>query len=94
MKKTLIAILLIMTLILGITSCGTKTVESSKPVVYASFYPIYDLASKIGGDKITVRTIIPPGIEPHDWEPCHKRRGRNDKGKNYPLLRFGNGLLD
>ncbi|WP_028991585.1 metal ABC transporter substrate-binding protein [Thermoanaerobacter thermocopriae] len=89
MKKTLIAILLIMTLILGITSCGTKTVESSKPVVYASFYPIYDLTSKIGGDKITVRTIIPPGVEPHDWEPTTKDVAEMTKAKTILYLGLG-----
>jgi zinc transport system substrate-binding protein len=89
MKKTLIAILLIMALILGITSCGTKTVESSKPVVYASFYPIYDLASKIGGDKITVRTIIPPGVEPHDWEPTTKDVAEMTKAKTILYLGLG-----
>jgi zinc transport system substrate-binding protein len=89
MKKTLIAILLIMALILGITSCGTKTVESSKPVVYASFYPIYDLASKIGGDKVTVRTIIPPGVEPHDWEPTTKDVAEMTKAKTILYLGLG-----
>lgn len=71
MKK--ISLFLAFLFIIGLTACGSKTaVKPSKPVVYASFYPIYDLASKIGGDKITVKTIIPPGVEPHDWEPSTK----------------------
>lgn len=71
MKK--LSLFLVVLLIFGLSACGSKTAEKpSKPIVYASFYPIYDLASKIGGDKITVKTIIPPGIEPHDWEPSTK----------------------
>src|SRR5574338_863180 len=35
----------------------------------ASFYPLYEFTKIIGGEKINVSTIIPPGIEPHDWEP-------------------------
>ncbi|WP_101698060.1 metal ABC transporter substrate-binding protein [Clostridium minihomine] len=37
--------------------------------VYTSFYTMYDFAGKIGGDKITVTNLVPPGTEPHDWEP-------------------------
>lgn len=45
--------------------------ESKKMLkVMASFYPMYDFAAKIGGDKAEVITLIPSGTEPHDWEPA------------------------
>ncbi|MEK6834356.1 MAG: zinc ABC transporter substrate-binding protein, partial [Thermoproteota archaeon] len=34
----------------------------------ASFYPLYEFTKIIGGERIDVSIIIPPGIEPHDWE--------------------------
>lgn len=37
--------------------------------VYASFYPMYDFAMKIGGDKVEVKNMTPAGTEPHDFEP-------------------------
>ncbi|WP_337861690.1 zinc ABC transporter substrate-binding protein [Nitrososphaera sp.] len=37
--------------------------------VVASFYPLYDFASHVAGDRAEVSSLIPPGIEPHDWEP-------------------------
>lgn len=37
--------------------------------VVASFYPMYDFAQKIGGDRVTVKNLVPAGTEPHDWEP-------------------------
>ncbi|MDR1589393.1 MAG: metal ABC transporter substrate-binding protein [Oscillospiraceae bacterium] len=37
--------------------------------VYASFYPMYDFAVKIGGDKVNAVNMTPSGTEPHDWEP-------------------------
>lgn len=40
-----------------------------KPLVYASFYPMYDLARKAAGEFAEVRCLVPDGIEPHDWEP-------------------------
>ena len=36
----------------------------------ASFYPIYDFAVKIGGDRAQVTNMVPSGTEPHDWEPA------------------------
>jgi len=38
-------------------------------LVYASFFPMYDFAGKIGGDRIELRNMIPVGADPHDWEP-------------------------
>lgn len=43
--------------------------DAQKPIVYASFYPMYDLAEKAAGDLAEVRCLIPDGTEPHDWEP-------------------------
>lgn len=48
--------------------------NASKVKVVASFYPLYDFVRKIGGDKVEVSTIIPLGIEPHDWEPTIQQR--------------------
>lgn len=39
-------------------------------LVYASFYPMYDFAAKIGGDRARVVNMVPAGMEPHDWEPA------------------------
>ena len=49
----------------------TEAMESKKMLkVMASFYPMYDFAAKIGGDKAEVITLVPSGTEPHDWEPA------------------------
>lgn len=45
---------------------------SGKPVVYASFYPIHSLVSAIAGDALEVRAFMPPGQDPHLWEPSPK----------------------
>jgi len=36
--------------------------------VFTSFYPFYEIAKAIGGNNTIVTSIIPLGIEPHDWE--------------------------
>ena len=52
--------------------------EQEKITVVASFYPLYEFASKIIGDRGEVSTLIPAGVEPHDWEPTAEdiSRGR------------------
>lgn len=37
--------------------------------VVASFYPYQYMATRVGGDLAEVSGLLPPGIEPHDWEP-------------------------
>jgi len=34
-----------------------------------SFYPLYEFTKQVGQDRVNVSLLIPPGIEPHDWEP-------------------------
>ena len=37
--------------------------------VVTSFFPLYDFAKHVGGNKVNVTTMVPVGVEPHDWEP-------------------------
>lgn len=50
--------------------------EGPQPVsglrVVASFYPLYELVQKIGGDKVSVQNMVPAGSEPHDYDPTPK----------------------
>lgn len=40
--------------------------------VAATFYPLAEAARSIGGDRVEVVTLTPPGAEPHDFEPTPK----------------------
>jgi zinc transport system substrate-binding protein len=42
---------------------------SDQVKVVASFYPIFEFVEKIGGNRIDTTSLIPVGIEPHDFEP-------------------------
>jgi zinc transport system substrate-binding protein len=42
--------------------------DSKKIKVVASFYPFYEIAKEIGGNNTIVTSVIPMGVEPHDWE--------------------------
>lgn len=69
MKVPVIGGLSVLALSMLLTGCADKKVEDGKLKVMASFYPVYDFAVKVGGDKVTVTNMVPAGTEPHDWEP-------------------------
>jgi zinc transport system substrate-binding protein len=50
-------------------SLVSGSTNSSEISVIVSFYPLYDFTKEVGQDKVNVSLLVPPGIEPHDWEP-------------------------
>ena len=50
----------------SLVSASSNTAELS---VIASFYPLYEFTKQVGQDKVKVSLLVPPGIEPHDWDP-------------------------
>jgi zinc transport system substrate-binding protein len=42
---------------------------ATKVKVVASFYPILEFVKNIGGERVEVSSLIPIGVEPHDFEP-------------------------
>lgn len=75
--KNTLSIMLLVSTALWFSGCNqqresevSETMPSeNKLKVYTSFYPMYDFAEKIGGDKIELVNLVPVGAEPHDWEP-------------------------
>src|SRR5436853_4025202 len=65
----------ILALELGLVGAGgayyvlSQTGGVNGPAVVASFYPYQFLASRVAGDRFAVSALVPPGVEPHDWEP-------------------------
>lgn len=45
------------------------TKPESRLNIVASFYPIFEFVKQVGGDRVAVTSLIPVGIEPHDFEP-------------------------
>ncbi|MBV1818617.1 zinc ABC transporter substrate-binding protein [Anaerosalibacter bizertensis] len=75
MKKYISIVLIIaISLLVGCANDNTtKKDTDGKLVVYTSFYPQYYLAKEIGKDKIDIHSIVPNGVEPHDFEPSMKQ---------------------
>ena len=59
------------TLALVIVGCTPPStiVPSTGLRIATTFYPLYDIANSIAGDKAQVSSIVPPGVEPHEYEP-------------------------
>ncbi|MBY0117072.1 metal ABC transporter substrate-binding protein [Paenibacillus xylanexedens] len=82
-KKTALGLLFSLTLI--VAGCGQKSAsdtsaaptgapvpaetETTKLNVQVSFYPMYEFTKNVAGDLADVHTLVPAGLEPHDWEP-------------------------
>ncbi|MFC5406120.1 metal ABC transporter substrate-binding protein [Cohnella soli] len=59
---------------LVISGCGNGSQNSAedKLQIVTTFYPMYEFSKQIAGDHANVVALIPPGAEPHDWEPSAK----------------------
>lgn len=92
MRKVLSVIFLILlgALFVGCSNTKEELKKSDKLLVYTSFYTMTDFTKKIGGDKVEVITLLPPGIEVHDWEPSASDMARLEKGK--VLIYSGAGM--
>ncbi len=61
--KKLIAVL---SLIVFAMACAPQ-VEKSDAV--ALFYPLYEVTRNVAGDRMSVKSFIPAGVEPHSFDP-------------------------
>lgn len=79
MKNNILKMIIFLIIIsLSLPGCNKNAMriienkEEKRLDVYASFYPYYDFAKRIGGESIDVHIIIPSGTEPHSFEPSAK----------------------
>ncbi|PYO55317.1 MAG: zinc ABC transporter substrate-binding protein [Candidatus Rokuibacteriota bacterium] len=54
---------------LALFACNQGPAPSGQLLVVASFYPLYEFARQVTGPLARVVSLVPPGVEPHDWEP-------------------------
>ena len=55
-------------LVLAACNSASSGADDGTTSVVASFYPLEEAASQVGGDLVTVENLTPPGVEPHDLE--------------------------
>lgn len=70
MKRPLLILFSILLLPFILISCqGSSVVKPSKVKVVSSIYPLASLIQSVGGEKVEVVTLLPPGVSPHTFEP-------------------------
>lgn len=79
MKKFLLVLSFFLPISFFLTACETETSEADKEkatgidlTIYTTVYPLQYFTEEIGGDKVHVETIYPPGADEHTFEPSQK----------------------
>ena len=67
-KKYALLILVLLYFLLSCQPAKESNKENNKLKVIATIFPVYDFARNIGGDKIKVTMLLPPGIDAHHYE--------------------------
>jgi zinc transport system substrate-binding protein len=82
MVKKIAGFLSLFTLIFGVAACSIGETNSrvskdspnsnDKLKVFTTVYPLHYFAEQIAGDEAVVESILPPGSDPHHYEPTTK----------------------
>ncbi|MBI1910505.1 MAG: zinc ABC transporter substrate-binding protein [Deltaproteobacteria bacterium] len=65
----MICMLLFSCLLVSCNRAKEQQAEQNKIKIVASLFPLYDFAKNIGKEKAQVELLLPPGMEPHAFEP-------------------------
>ena len=65
MNKLIIFCLCLSLLLLS--GCGTPVKQ--QPFVATTIYPLTDILQRICGEYLQVKQLVPPNVEPHEWDP-------------------------
>jgi len=49
-----------------------KENEEEKISIVTTFYPLADFARSVGRERVNVTSVVPAGVEPHDYEPTQR----------------------
>ena len=52
----------------SMAACQQSSVPEGKPLVVVSVFPVFEFARQVAGDRAQVISLVPTGVEPHDWE--------------------------
>jgi zinc transport system substrate-binding protein len=73
MKKIIFIVGIVVIIGLGIFAvlniAQKSNTSSDRLSVVTTLFPLYDFAKAIGGDKVAVTFLLPPGVEAHAYEP-------------------------
>lgn len=72
LPRPVVAALAVMAVLGPVAACSSDASDGGRAPgtrsVAASFYPLQWVAEQVGGDRVEVSSLTPPGAEPHDLE--------------------------
>ena len=74
-NKVIVGIVAILAIVGGVIALSQikvnkqKSAASGKIQIVTTLFPLYDIAKNIGADRVEVSLLMPPGVEPHTFEP-------------------------
>ncbi len=88
--SVVLALLLVLVLTASAISCGQKGEASEKVGVVVSILPLADFVGNVGGERIEVTVMVPPGASPHTYEPTPSQVAALARAKMY--AKVGSGI--
>lgn len=71
--KRISALIMTLSLVLALCACGSaETADAGargRLEIAATLFPAYDFARELGGERVSVTLLVPPGAEAHSYEP-------------------------
>ncbi len=87
---TIIIIIMVFFALGASTSGCVRPLAQGKVKVLATIFPVADIASLVGGERVEVITLLPPGASPHTYEPLPSQVEELSKARL--CVRVGLGL--
>ena len=71
--KRVLHFILLLALAVSLTACGPSypagEEDGASLKIVTTVFPAYDFARQIGGERVSVMLLVPPGAEAHSFEP-------------------------
>ncbi len=75
-----------------VLASAARAAEDAPLQIVASVYPLELIVREIGGERVSVRTLVPPGASPHAFEPRPGDMARLARARYF--VRVGGGFDD
>jgi zinc transport system substrate-binding protein len=85
-KRAVICFLAPVIFFLSITGCSRQNNTDQRISIVVSILPLAEFTEKIGGDRVSVFSMVGPGASPHSYEPTPQQLRRVSEAKLYVKL--------
>lgn len=93
MMKRFFLLLAAILLAAAVSACGKQEQKTSKPAekiaVATTILPVADFVRNVGGEKVEVTVLVPPGASVHTYEPTPSQMSALAKCKVYFMVGSG-----